>query len=140
MIAAVECFVPLTYSIHPERSLVVVTRTHTASADEWERFMAQIMSDPAFVRGLNLVDDSRAVTAVPSRAEVERAARWINDHAGELGPARWAIVVAPSALAAFGMVRVAEALTSGSGISLRPFTDLAAAYAWVNRTADRAWD
>jgi hypothetical protein len=97
--AAVECFVPLTYAIHPARSLVVVTRTHTASADEWERFMAQIMSDPTFVRGLNLVDDSRAVTAVPSRAEVERAARWINDHAGELGPARWAIVVAPSALA-----------------------------------------
>jgi hypothetical protein len=115
-------------------------RTHTASADECERFMAQIMSDPAFVRGLNLVDDSRAVTAVPSRAEVERAARRINENAGELDPARWAIVVAPSALAAFGMVRVAEALTGGSGFSLRPFTDLAAAYAWVNRAADRAWD
>ncbi len=130
---------PLTYSIHPERSLVIVTRTHGARSDEWERFMTQIMADPAFVRGLNLVEDSRAVTAVPSRADVERAARWINDHAGDLGPARWAVVVAPSALAAFGMVRVAEALTSGSGIILRPFTDLSAAYAWVDRTQDRVW-
>ncbi len=139
MIAAVECFVPLTYRFIPSDPWWSLP-ARTVSADEWERFMAQIMSDPAFVRGLNLVDDSRAVTTVASRAEVERAAGWINNHAGELGPARWAIVVAPSALAAFGMVRVAEALTSGSGISLRPFTDLSAAYAWVNPAADRAWD
>jgi hypothetical protein len=140
MIAAVGVPVALTYSIHPERSLIVVTRSHRPSADEWERFMAQIMADPAFMPGFNMVDDSRAISAVPSRAEVERSARWINDHAVALGPARWAIVVAPSAPAAFGMVRVGEALTCGSGIMLRAFTDLSAAFAWVDRAAQRAWD
>ena len=102
--------------------------------------MTRIMADPAFGPGLNLVDDSREVTAVPSRAEVERSARWINDHAAALGLVRWAIVVAPSALAAFGMLRVVEALTSGSRITVRPFTDLSAAYEWVNRAAEHASD
>jgi hypothetical protein len=140
MIAALDVAVSLTYSIHPERSVIVVTRSHSASADEWECFMAQIMADPAFMPGLNLVDDSRAVTTVPSRADVERSAMWINDHAVSLGPARWAVVVAPSAPAAFGMVRVGEALTSGSGVTLRAFTDLSAAFAWVDRAAERVWE
>ena len=57
-----------------------------------------------------------------------------------MGPVRWAMVVQPSALAAFGMARVGEALTAGSGITLRAFTDLQAAFAWVAGGVEPAWD
>ena len=64
---------------------------------------------------------------------------WIHQHAAVLGPVRWAVVVQPSARAAFGMARVGEALTAGSGITLRAFTDLQAAFAWVGGV-EPAWD
>ena len=140
MIAFVDLSVPLTYTIHPERSLIVVTRLRPADFDEWSQAMTALLTDPSFRSGLHIVEDSRAVAHVPSRTEVERFARWIHAHAPVLGPVRWAVVVQPSALAAFGMVRVGEALTAGSGITLRAFTDLQAAFAWVGGGIEPAWD
>jgi hypothetical protein len=80
------------------------------------------------------------VCTVPVRADVERFARWIHQHAAVLGRVRWAVVVQPSALAAFGMARVWEALTTGSGVTLRAFTDLQAAFEWVGSGVEPAWD
>ncbi len=140
MIAFVDLSVPLTYAIHPDRSLIVVTRIRPATFEEWSQAMTELLSDPSFTSGSHVVDDCRAVTSVPARADVERFARWIHDHAAAFGPVRWALVVQPSALAAFGMARVGEALTAGSGITLRAFTNLQAAFAWVGGGAEPAWD
>jgi hypothetical protein len=140
MIAFVDLSVPLTYAIHPDRSLIVITRLRRATFEEWSQAMTGLLSDSSFMSGLHVVDDSRAVTTVPARADVERFARWIHDHAAVLGPVRWAMVVQQSALAAFGMARVGEALTAGSGITLRAFTDLQAAFAWVSGGVEPAWD
>ncbi len=41
----------LTYHIHPERSLVVVTRTDRVGSEEWEAFLDQLIQDPAFELG-----------------------------------------------------------------------------------------
>jgi hypothetical protein len=140
MIAFVDLSVPLAYVIHPDRSLIVVTRMRPASFEEWSQAMSSLLLDPSFASGFHLVDDSRAVTTVPARTDVERFARWIHDHAAVLGAMRWAVVVHPSALAAFGMARVGEALTAGSGITLRAFTDLQAAIAWAASGVEPAWD
>jgi hypothetical protein len=140
MIAFVDLSVPLTYAIHPDRSLIVLTRLRRATFDEWSQSMTALLADPSFASGLHVVDDSRAVTTVPARADVERFARWIHEHAAMLGPVRWAVVLQPSALAAFGMARVGEALTAGSGITLRAFTDLQAALAWASGGVEPAWD
>jgi hypothetical protein len=140
MIAFVDLSVPLTYSIHPDRSLIVVTRIRPAPFESWSQAMAALLTDRSFTSGLHIVDDSRAVTAVPPRADVERFARWIHEHASVLGAVRWAMVVQPSAIAAFGMARVGEALTAGSGITLRAFTDLQAAIAWAAGGVEPAWD
>jgi hypothetical protein len=136
----VDLSVPLTYAIHPDRSLIVVTRLRPSSFEEWSQAMTALLTDRSFSSGLHIVEDSRAVTSVPARADVERFARWIHENAPVLGAVRWAVVVQPSALAAFGMVRVGEALTAGSGITLRAFTDLQAAFAWVSGGVEPAWD
>jgi hypothetical protein len=139
MIPFVDLSVPLTYSIHPDRSLIVVTRMRPATFEQWSQSMTELLSDPSFASGLHLVDDSRAVSTVPVRADVERFARWIHQHAAVLGRVRWAVVVQPSALAAFGMARVGEALTTGSGVTLRAFTDLQEAFEWVGSGVEPAW-
>jgi hypothetical protein len=140
MIAFVDLSAPITYTIHPDRSVVVITRLRRMTFEEWQQAIAGVLADPGFKSGLHLVDDSRAVATVPPRADVERFARWIHDHATALGAVRWAMVVPPSAHAAFGMARVGEALTAGSGVTLRAFTDLQAAFAWVSGAAEPAWD
>jgi hypothetical protein len=124
------------YTIHPERSLVVITRVHHVGTDEWAAFMTAVIEDPQFEPGFSLVDDRRDVRDVPRRQEVERAALWIQDHASRLGCMRWAIVVDPAALAAFGMARVVEALTSHTCVVVRASTDVVAATAWAAGRAE----
>lgn len=126
-----------TYSIHRERSLIVITRTYRVGTDEWEAFMNQVLDDPRFEPGQGVLDDRREAREVPERLEVERTARWIQDHAARLGRARWAIVVDPAALAAFGMARVVEALTSRTTVVVRAYTDVAAATAWATGRAEQ---
>ncbi len=98
--------------------------------------MNTLLADPAFRRGCCVVDDRRAASEVPTRSDVERAARWIRDQSGRLGPIRWAIVLSPNSLAAFGMTRVVEALTSQTSVTVRAFTDLCAATAWASSRAE----
>ena len=124
------------YLIHSERSLVVIARTERIGSDEWEALMNAVLADPAFLRGYALVDDRRESADVPTRSDVERAARWIHDQSARLGAIRWAIVVNPASLAAFGMTRVVEALTSQTSVVVRAFTDLPAATAWATGHAE----
>lgn len=121
----------LTYHIHPERALVVVTRSERVGAEVWEAFLGALVGDAAYARGFAILEDRRALQELPTRLEVERAARWIQDHGVELGTTRWAIVVSEASPAAFGMARVREALTSASPVQVRAFTDYDAALAWT---------
>lgn len=131
-----EAFVmALTYHIHSERSLVVVTRSERVGAEAWESFLSGVLADPAYERGFAILEDRRALPELPTRLEVERASRWIQDHGKALGPTRWAIVVAESSPAAFGMARVREALTSTGPVHVRAFTDYDSALAWTSEAA-----
>lgn len=125
----------LTYEIDPELGLVLITRTHTPSFDEWRAFMETLLGDTRFRPGTAILEDRRAERGVQARPEVEIMAAWIRANAGRLGHNRWAIVVDPSALAAYGMVRVGEFLTDRSGVSLRGFTSLETARAWASGAA-----
>jgi len=121
----------LTYLIHPERSLVVVTRSEPVGADAWEAFLTGLLEDPAYERGFAILEDRRGLRELPTRVEVERASSWIQQHSAKLGATRWAIVVSEGSPAAFGMARVREALTSAGPVEVRAFTDYAAALAWT---------
>ncbi len=125
----------LTYVIDPEKRVVVMTRTHHPTFEEWRHFMEGVLTDPQFVRGTAIVDDQRADPTVPSRSEVEVHAAWIRANVSRLGRIRWAVIVEPTALAAFGMVRVGEFLTDQCGVALRAFTNPEAGRAWAGDTA-----
>lgn len=126
----------LSYHIHPDRALIVLTRTHDPGSDEWEAFLEHVLADPACEPGFGVLDDRREVREAPSRSQVERTARWMHDRSGLLGSTRWAIVVASSSPAAFGMARVSEALTSGLDVKVRAFTDCDSAIAWAEGKAE----
>jgi hypothetical protein len=123
--------VALTFQIDPQLGLIVITRSHNPTFDEWRMFMEGLLADPQFRPGFAIIEDRRGDRAVPSRNEVEIGAAWIRANAPRLGQNRWAVVLDPTALAAFGMVRVGEFLTDRSGVSLRAFTSLDTAQAWA---------
>jgi hypothetical protein len=127
--------VALTFEIDPQVGLIVITRSHNPTFDEWRMFMEALLHDTRFQPGSAIVEDRRGERGVPSRNEVEIAAAWIRTNASRLGHSRWAIVVDPTALAAFGMVRVGEFLTDRSGVSLRAFTSIETARAWASGAA-----
>lgn len=123
--------VPLTFEIDPQLSLIAITRSHNPTFDEWRAFMEGLLSDARFRPGQAIIEDRRADRSVPTRNDVETAAAWVRTNAARLGQIRWAVVLDPAALAAFGMVRVGEFLTDRSGVALRAFTSIETARAWV---------
>ena len=125
----------LTFEFDPQLELIVITRSHHPTFDEWRTFMEGLLNDTQFRPGLAIVEDRRGERGVPSRNEVEVAAAWIRSNASRLGHSRWAVVVDPTALAAFGMVRVGEFLTDRSGVSLRAFTSMETARSWATGAA-----
>jgi hypothetical protein len=128
----------LTYQIHPQRSLVVVTRRGRVGAESWEAFLTGLLEDPAYAKGFAILEDRRGLRELPTRVEVERASSWIQQHGAELGATRWAIAVSESSPAAFGMARVREALTSAGPVEVRAFTDYEAALAWTEEVRGAA--
>jgi hypothetical protein len=134
-----EAFVmALTYQIHSERSLVVVTRSDRVGAEAWEAFLTALLGDPAYAKGFAILEDRRGLRELPTRVEVERASSWLQQHGAELGATRGAIVVSESSPAAFGMARVREALTSAGPVEVRAFTDYEAALAWTEEVRGAA--
>jgi hypothetical protein len=125
----------LTYEIDSVLGLIEISRSHTPNFDEWRTFMETLLADERFRPGAAILEDRRAEKSVPSRAEVEITAAWIRANAARLGHNRWAVVLDPSALAAFGMVRVGEFLTERSGVALRAFTSAESARAWASGAA-----
>ena len=125
----------LTFEIDPQLGLIAITRSHNPTFDEWRMFMEELLTDPQFRPGLAIVEDRRGDRTVPSRNDVEIAAAWIRTNATRLGQSRWAVVLDPTSLAAFGMVRVGEFLTDRSGVSLRAFTSIETARAWASGAA-----
>jgi len=134
-ILAIGGDVALTFEIDPQLGLIVILRSHNPTFDEWRMFMEGLLTDPQFRPGFAIVEDRRGDRGVPSRNEVEIAAAWIRANATRLGQSRWAVVLDPTSLAAFGMVRVGEFLTDRSGVSLRAFTSIETARSWASGAA-----
>lgn len=88
-----------------------------------------VLSDPAFESGFDVLTDHTRLTRFLTAEEARAVAGHLATHRERLAGARWAIVTANPA--SFGMMRVLGALLEDSGIQVRPFTDAAAAEAWL---------
>ena len=125
----------LTFEMDPQLGLIAILRSHNPTFDEWRMFMEAVLTNPQFRPGFAIVEDRRGDRGVPSPEEVETGAAWIRANAARVGQSRWAVVLDPTSIAAFGMVRVGEFLTDRSGVSLRAFTSIETAHAWASGAA-----
>ena len=121
------------YEIDPTRRLVTWTHTGSELPGVWTRTLESILADPRFAPGFNILEDLRADADVPHGNDVRKGAATLERYADALGSSRWAVVLRPDSPAFYGMLRMAQIPLEQTGtITLRPFTDLDAAHAWLD--------
>ena len=110
-------------------NLVYIKGEGEAAREDWRVAVEAILADPRHEPGMGLLQDHRAVTRIPTTAEIQVAASFLRGRADQLGIARWALVVANDA--SFGMGRVAEVILENTSIVARVFRDRAEAETWA---------
>jgi hypothetical protein len=121
----------MVYEIDTAQRLVRWTHRGAEAPGTWTHTLDEILADPAFRRGFNILEDLRTDPTVPTTADVNRGANAICARQHLLGRCRWAVVVTAKSPAYFGMLRMASLLLDTSMIVLRPFTDPREAFDWV---------
>ena len=107
----------------------------TACYDDWEAALVDVQRHPEFRPGLRYLIDGRALTAAPTREDVERGVELMRRAAGRLGAIRWAMVTSHDQTATFGTMRMTEILAAAAGgIRVRAFLDVDEALRWLTRT------
>lgn len=129
------------YQIEPTRRLVVWTHDESEAPGVWTRELETILADPLFTSGFNILEDLRADSDLPVAGDVRKGVNTIRRYHQALGHCRWAVVLRDGSPAFYGMLRMAEMLLEQTSISLRPFTDVSEALAWIGHdgaAADRS--
>lgn len=119
---------PITYSVDPRHHRVVLRPTDTRRVGEWEAVLTEVMDDPRFSPGVDLLID--ATGAEPIEPSIlRRAVAFYRAHAGFLGPSRWAVVVRDTA--GYGMARMAQGLAGGDAPEVEIFWSVDDALLWL---------
>lgn len=119
---------PITYSVDPSHRRVVLRPTDARRVGEWETVLADLMDDPRFAPGTDLVIDATDAEPIDP-AILRRAVAFYRAHAGFLGHSRWAVVVRDPA--GYGMARMAQGLAGSDAPELEIFWNMADALAWL---------
>ncbi|HEU4557727.1 MAG TPA: hypothetical protein VFS20_07750 [Longimicrobium sp.] len=116
---------PATYRLETERSLVVLTLTGVVTPAELDAIRARIREDPAFGPSFSVLADASELNpaALTGDAVRARAAK------PPIYPMRIAIV-APADVV-FGIARMYQMMTEGSGTTVAVFRDPTEAMAWL---------
>jgi hypothetical protein len=123
----INASVPLTYVIDATQELVVITGEYS-DAEEWQRLLASILTDPRMREGFGFLRDLRAATTPVDAATVVGLMDTVRRFWPLLKPSRAAVLTPrefdPAAFAA-------HALADGLGLPLRMFTSYEAAMDWL---------
>jgi hypothetical protein len=128
------------YDIDPTRELVAWTHTASEPAGVWTRTLEAILADPLFTSGFHILEDSRADHDLPNASDIRKGVNTIRRYQRALGRCRWAVVLRQESPAFYGMLRMAEMLLNETSVSLRPFTDMSEAVAWLSDAGARSID
>jgi hypothetical protein len=120
---------PIHFAIDRRRRLVCYAVEGDATAAEARAFFEAVLSHPDYARGFDFLGDRREVGEAPGTHYVQTVAAEVKARRRELGPCRWAVVVADDA--GFGMARMWSILADGSGVDIRPFRCAGEAAAWL---------
>lgn len=122
---------PATHRIDRERLLVVITwPAMMPDIDATRATVAAILTGLHAPAGFGILSDWRQATSAASATYV-RGFVDILKAAQKRGISRWATVVAPESLAAFGAGRMTEIQSELHGLSYRVFRDYDAAMHWL---------
>lgn len=119
----------ISYEIAPGAEFVRVTIEGTAGAEEVIAVLRAMAADPAYRPAMPQLVDMRCVTQPTSLADLKRVADAIERMRPEFAGARWAVLVAKSAV--FGVARQFGALAERAGVDVVPFFDPAHAHEWL---------
>jgi hypothetical protein len=104
-----------------------------ATFEEWAAAVDAGLRDPGFRPGMGLVHDARRMGRVPSPDEANRRVEFLQRRMERMKISRWAVVVASSRPAQYGMAHMAEAFADVAGAPFRVFKDdFPDAIAWTN--------
>jgi hypothetical protein len=126
--------VPFTYTIDGTRGFVsIVASGKITKADALATF-DEIIADPDFRPGMQILSDHRELDTVVSSAFVKA---WINRIAerGELFSGSRAALV-ESSIVRYGMARMASILAEATPLELRVFRDVDQARRWLEGSAE----
>jgi hypothetical protein len=119
------------YEIDPLRRFVRLTHVSRTPSAIWQEAIDAVLAEPGFQRGFDFIDDLTVRVDVPTTADIRNVVDFLNSRQSSIAPCRWAVVVRPQMPAVFGMLRMAESLMQGSPVSLRAFTSVGQALAWL---------
>jgi hypothetical protein len=113
------------------RRLVRLTHVSRTPLALWQAAIDTVLTDPAFQRGFDFIDDLTVRVDVPTTVDIRNAIAFLASRQASIAPCRWAIAVHPHIPAIFGMIRMGEGLMEGSPIRLRGFTSVGQALTWL---------
>ena len=122
---------PFEYVIDRASGIVTVFYAAPVNARRWEATMDRVLADPSAVRPYRFIGDRRAVSGAPSLNYVEGLVDYVRRHREQLRGTRWAHLVDPANMGAFGMARVIEAQSEPLGLDVEVFTDYQKAIGWL---------
>jgi hypothetical protein len=120
------------YEIDAAGRLVRLRYEGAPTFEEWAGVMLDVFQAPGYEPGFDFLADRRAVSA-PTKEYLQQVVAFAQAHESRLAGSRWAMVVATPA--GFGMARMGQVLLGDLPTTMRIFTDMAAAEAWLRRDA-----
>jgi hypothetical protein len=123
---------PITWDIDEDAGLVTVRVVGPLTLDDARQALTELYAQPSYRPPMVDLWDLRAAEIDPGPGEVEAFVRFIQGSRGDRGTEQTALVVA--SVADFGISRMYQAHAEASlPISVRAFTRIDEAYAWLGR-------
>lgn len=123
---------PITWNIDEDAGLVTVRVVGPLTLDDAREAMIELYAQPSYHPPMVDLWDLRAAQIDSSPGDVQAFVRFIQGKRGDRGTERTALVIAN--MVDFGISRMYQAHAEASlPVSVRPFTRLDEAYAWLGR-------
>jgi hypothetical protein len=111
-----------------ERAIIVATLSEPWSPKEMTEIIDHVRDEPGFDISMGTLLDFRAITEMPTVADIEVYSAFFGSQDERRGVKR-ALVV--SSDLQYGMARMASAHSEGHGLQVAVFKDLESAYGWL---------
>lgn len=126
---------PIRIWVEKDRRLVRAVVMGSITVGEIVEAIDASIRDPDFEPGFDILSDHTAIGEPLTPSQAQQTAAHLMKFSPSMAGARWAVVVGTPA--SYGMMRMLAVLLERIPMTLRAFTSLADAEAWLARTSER---